>query len=49
MAPEQKTESGGILWNSEDGMFTQSNFTGSMQLYCTKRNAVGVITGITGA
>lgn len=48
MEPEPLTELGGIVAKSATTMSLYSDFTGSYQLYCGKRPAIGVMTGLTG-
>ena len=46
--PEPLTELGGIVAKAERTMSLYSDFTGSYQLYCGNRAAIGVMTGLTG-
>jgi len=48
MAPEELTELGGVVVTNRTTMSMDSDFTGSYQLYCAKRGAIGVMTGLTG-
>lgn len=48
MAPEEDTEAGGIMRNNRDTFQIDCDFTGSYQLFCGKRGAIGMMTGLTG-
>ena len=48
MAPEELTELGGVVVTNRATLSMDSDFTGSYQLYCAKRAAIGVMTGLTG-
>lgn len=48
MAPEELTELGGVVVTNRTTLSMDSDFTGSYQLYCAKRGAIGVMTGLTG-
>lgn len=48
MAPEELTELGGVVVTNRTTMSMDADFTGSYQLYCAKRAAIGVMTGLTG-
>lgn len=48
MAPEELTELGGVVVTNRTTLSMDADFTGSYQLYCAKRAAIGVMTGLTG-
>jgi hypothetical protein len=48
MAPEELTELGGVVVTNRTTLSMDADFTGSYQLYCAKRGAIGVMTGLTG-
>jgi hypothetical protein len=48
MAPEELTELGGVVVTNRATLSMDADFTGSYQLYCAKRGAIGVMTGLTG-
>jgi hypothetical protein len=48
MAPEELTELGGVVVTNRATLSMDADFTGSYQLYCAKRAAIGVMTGLTG-
>lgn len=48
MEPEVTDETGGIVRNDPDRFGVFSDFSGMYQLYTAKRQAIGMITGITG-
>lgn len=48
MSPEELTELGGVVVTNRATLSMDSDFTGSYQLYCAKRGAIGVMTGLTG-
>lgn len=48
MEPEPVAENGGSLMTDQTTFSLKSFFSGSMQLYCVNRSAIGVATGLTG-